>query len=458
MLELPPVPTWQSSMDRFARWFPVVLVLTLPLEFTKQAFPVQLLDVSRLVLMLGVVVLAVQVLVLRRPVRIPAQLSFLLLIAFVGLATVSWMLTRSSEGLKSTAALYAYLAMLVLLYNWLGDETALRRTWRALAVSGVLIGVAGTALYAARVSLWAGDQLPRAYATFGDPNITARFLALSAAAGVIVAAHADSRRWRLLAVASAVVAGIAIPFTFSRQGYVLFFIALVAGVAVVRLRRAGAVAAGAGAAAFALMLVLFPATASRVDDAALHALNPVLQQRLPDGRKTDLGWVDRLPVDVERRYLIAAGLQMFEDHPLTGVGEGGFQHAMETTYAAYIQRGYFDVASHTSLVTVLAEEGVPGLVLLLVLVVQLFRETRRSARSATGETREMMLAAALMLGVILLASQLEGRLFPEPYLWLFLGLLYAAQGGRSLEWARRTEPAIRPATAPGSTAVSGRTG
>jgi O-antigen ligase len=455
MLELPLVAGWPRLLDRFTRWFPAAVVLALPLELSKQLFPIELLDVSRLLLLLGAAVLALQVLVLRRPLRFPSQPSFLLLVAFVGLATVSWALTRSAEGLKTTAALYAYLVLLLLVYNWARDEPAIVRTWRALAISGLVIGLLGTALFAAGVSLWSVNRLPRAYATFADPNIYGRFLVLTAAAGIVVAAQAGSRSWRWLGVAAAGCAGVAIPFTFSRQGYALFLVAIAGAVLVTRRRVGGALAAGAAVAGFVLIVALFPSTLTRLADAAQHAL---INYRLPDERVTDLGWADRLPLDTQRRYLIAAGVRMFADHPLAGVGHGGFQHAMETTYGAYVQPGYFDVVSHTSLVTILAEEGLLGLLLFLALTVQVIRETWRCARSATGDGRQLALAAALMLALILVASQLEERLFTEPYLWLFLGLFYAAQAGRSLDWARRPSPVIRAAASRDAAAVPGRAG
>jgi hypothetical protein len=40
-----------------------------------------------------------------------------------------------------------------------------------------------------------------------------------------------------------------------------------------------------------------------------------------------------------------------------------------------------------------------------------------------------VLAPAVALIVIALTSQISGRLFEEPYLWLFLGLAYSAQAG-----------------------------
>jgi len=60
-----------------------------------------------------------------------------------------------------------------------------------------------------------------------------------------------------------------------------------------------------------------------------------------------------------------------------------------------------------------------------------FSFVRESAR-AIGRARSgrvLVLAPAVGLLLIVLDSQLSGRLFEEPYLWLLLGLAYSAQAG-----------------------------
>jgi len=137
-------------------------------------------------------------------------------------------------------------------------------------------------------------------------------------------------------------------------------------------------------------------------------------------------FVARLPLDDERRYLIVGGLDMFRDHVLTGVGFGGFQHNLLGPYAYDIAARYHDTLSHNSLVTVLAEQGLIGFVVLLAAVLAIGREVRRAA--APGRRlRNYAIAQAVLLGLIALDSLFEGRLFTEPYLWVLLGLLYATQ-------------------------------
>jgi len=153
-----------------------------------------------------------------------------------------------------------------------------------------------------------------------------------------------------------------------------------------------------------------------------------------------------LPLDEQRRYLIAAGLQMFIDHPITGVGFGGFQHSFLTQYKYFQVKGYQDSLSHTSVVTILAEQGLVGFLLLLVFFTQFLREITISGRRGRPQAVWSLLPAAL-IAVIFVDSQVEARLFTEPYLWVFLGLVYSAYRIAGQHTAEEESPlADRPLT------------
>ena len=85
-----------------------------------------------------------------------------------------------------------------------------------------------------------------------------------------------------------------------------------------------------------------------------------------------------------RASLVANGVRIAADHPFAGVGVGGFKRA-------YADRVGFKgkepkrAASHNAAVTVAAEAGLPGLVLLLWLVgVAIFASARRAGSSWQG--------------------------------------------------------------------------
>ena len=120
--------------------------------------------------------------------------------------------------------------------------------------------------------------------------------------------------------------------------------------------------------------------------------------------------------------MVAAGVNMFVDHPLTGVGFGGYQQQLVTNYKRYLPPNFLhpDTASHTAFVTVAAEEGVVGLGLLLAFLVWLGVLAFRARRSVWVQLPMVLIVP------IVLYSQFEGRLLEEPYFWLCLALVYAA--------------------------------
>jgi O-antigen ligase len=298
-----------------------------------------------------------------------------------------------------------------------------RRAWMALLASGLMVAVLGVLLFVAGWAIWTPNAAVanRLNITFADPNITARFLTLCACAAVLMFAARKGPSW--LAVACALACAVVVPLTFSRSGLALFIVSVVvAAVISTRRKRAFAIATGT-LLVFAISTGVNPVTRDRAEGAALvletmvtgTAHNMSTPAAGPRGK-------DTFALEDNRKYLIAAGVNMFVDHPLTGVGFGGYQHELVTNYKRYLPPSFVhpDTASHTAFVTVAAEEGVIGLGLFLAFLVWLGIEAFRARRSVW-----VQLPMVLMVPIVLY-SQFEGRLLEEPYFWLCLALVYAA--------------------------------
>ncbi len=96
---------------------------------------------------------------------------------------------------------------------------------------------------------------------------------------------------------------------------------------------------------------------------------------------------------------------MFLDHPVTGVGFGGYQHQLVTNYRRFIPNlPKPDTVSHTAFVTIAAEIGVIGLLILMAFLVLQGVEAWRNQRDL------FVVAAATMIVPIGLYGQFEGRL------------------------------------------------
>ncbi len=424
-------------------------VLTLPLEFTAAIFHQQL---SRLVLLALGIAYGYLLIVGRRKLSLPRLLSLALLAAFIAVSLVSWAATRAPHSLNSVLdiALYPIVALLVI--NIPLDERDHRRAWNALLVSGAAVAVLGFVLYVEHLHIWSPNVAVthRLNITFADPNITARFLTLATCAAVLMFSSRKSPPW--LALAAAISCAVVLPMTWSRSGLALFVVCTVIATIFAFDRRRAVAIAGIALLAFAISTTVNPDTRQRASEAMATAATAVTGQ--PMGTQvTPIPGQEGVALEDNRVYLVAAGLKMFADHPLVGVGFGGYQNAMLTAYRSFLPQGYTDSVSHTSLVTVLAEQGVLGALLLILFLLALARETwlsRRREKTDTDPWPFWSALASMLVIPILFFSQFEARFLQEPYLWLALGMFYSARLLAGREAARNTAaigPAARTAEA-----------
>jgi len=396
------------------------IVLTLPLEFTTMFLHQQL---SRYVMLIVAAAFAYLLIVRRRSLAVPRYLSVALLVLYVVASLVSWAVTRAPHSLNNLAdiALYPILGLLILNLPLSAEDH--RRAWIAFLASALAVAVLGLVLYFGHLHIWTPNPLVahRLNITFADPNITARFLSLAACAAVMLFSARQSPAW--LAFATAAACAIVLPMTWSRSGLVLFVVSVLVGVIFAFDRRRAAAIAAVAVVVFVLSTTINPDTRLRAQ-AAFDTLSSLAGGH--GGDATAQPGPGQDPVADNRVYLIQAGLAMFKAHPVLGVGFGGYQQALLTTYRQFLPKGYTDSVSHTSLVTVLAEQGVFGLVLLILFLLQLAREAL-TVRVRAGPWSFWSAVPAAVIIPIFLFSQFEARFLQEPYLWLALGLYYSSR-------------------------------
>ena len=420
----------------------VLWVLALPLEFTKRYFPNQVIELSRVVIVLALLTFVAQIVLERREVRLPSTTAMAALAAFLVYAAVSAALSTSAQGIKTVLAMVAYMAMMLTVFNWTRTSGDHRRVWTALAISAIVLAVVGLVLHMTGSYIWnAPDKgILRVNATFGDPNIFARFLGIAIVTSVFLGADLY-QRWRPAAlwVAAALAATLILPYTYSRAGWVFTLVVLVTAMVIARNRKRALVLAAMVLAVFGLIALVDGSVLSRGAYLAQNLESPFTHPVNID-QAPSLTFLDKLPLDSVRHYLIGAGLIMFVQHPIFGIGFGAFSQALTGPYSAFVPQGFHTTASHTSIVSILAETGLFGLAIVLVFVVSFVRSTVEAVRR-NGLQGTLSLAPALAILVIVLESQFSNRLFDEPYLWLFLGLAFAAHAGLQDE-------AVVAATAP----------
>ena len=280
-----------------------------------------------------------------------------------------------------------------------------------LALMGLIFASIGIVQYEERQIFWNPKvKVDNAYAPSGwfyrvnsvfyDPSIYGRFLVVAILASLAVVLRRSGRD-PLWAIAAALVLGITwfglLP-SFSQSSYV----ALMAGVtvaAIVMWRWRSLVLLGIAAAVLLLAVVASPQLRHRIQGKTSSSLSHVTS-----GRST----------------LARNGIKLALHNPVFGVGVGGFKraYAEETGLKGREPKA---AASHTTPVTVAAEGGLPGLVLLLVLVwFALVTGFRRLGPLFEGTAR---LGFGLALTAILVHCLFYNALFEDPTFWGLLALV-----------------------------------
>jgi O-antigen ligase len=359
----------------------------------------------------------------RRTLVLPLSASAALLALYGVVSIASWIFTRAPGSTKLVGDLVAYSLMAVLAINLVQSDEQHRGAWTAFLVSALLIAVLGAFLYYAGLSIWRADpdHLGRLNVTFGDPNISARFFNLAICAAILMNAARQSPAW--LSIATIVVASAIFPLTFSKSGYAIFIITVLLVVPLAIDRRRAAAMAGVALVVFAVAIAINTDTRDRAS-IVIHSFAPAAPSA-----QSSTGSTPSLAggtIDPVRSYLISAGWQMFRDHPLTGVGFGGFQHALVTTYERYVPANPPATLSHTSAITMLSEQGLIGAGIFSAFLVLLFWEMLGSIRRRAPERLWVVMPAVLIVPIVAY-SQFEGRFIEEPYLWLAIGLFFAAR-------------------------------
>ena len=260
--------------------------------------------------------------------------------------------------------------------------------------------------------IWLGEIYQgssRINGTFVDANIYARFLLIGCLATAILMLNATSRG-RLMGALALVFQMAALVGTGSRTGWITLIIVALGLVVLVRQR----------VVVLAVLGVLLLAGVSIL-------LNQELLMRLME--LTQNFWV----ASTERHNLIISGLQMFREHPLGGIGLGGFQHAMQTTYASMVINNIS--LSHTALITTAAELGSIGVGILVVFFGALYwrlpgihRDLRLASQQFINTKQYYWeIFAVLAITVIFISAQGEGRFLEDPYLWILTGYLTAVR-------------------------------
>jgi hypothetical protein len=333
------------------------------------------------------------------------------LVAFVVWSAVSliWSIDirRGSTELDAALIPFTFLALALARLRWS------RRLLQGLFVQFVAMAFAFAAIgvyqYATRDIFWNPKVInSNAYApffrvnsVFWDPSIYGRFLVLAILACVMLVVTRIGRPWLAAAICMIGALWIGLALSFSQSSFTALVVGVVAA-ALVTWRRHAAVP-------LAVVLVLI---------VPVVLLTPQARAKVLDGKKRDLS-----SITSARSTLVEKGIRIAVRHPAIGVGMGGFRRAY-ADLTGLSGRNLQKAASHTTLVTVAAEEGVVGFALFLWLLgASLVMTYRRAGPTFSGRTQ---LVCALALTAIAVHSLFYADFFEDPMTWGFLAIAAAA--------------------------------
>ena len=410
-------------------WLPAILIITVPLEVSKQFIPayslservagynVSILDFFRLA-QVAISLrwlndlwqsrkLPTDKLRVWKRVKKDALLWLPILLLGVYLLSTSFSIS-SAHSLNETLRLVSLLITFYFAVAYVRDEKDLQRLGYTLIVVGSILGLIAIVEYFTAHFFFSATPVVvinrRANATFADPNILARFLVVTFLFSVAELERRIAWKERLFPLLAIFMQGAGLGITGSRGGILALVVSSVIFVVLIPRRKLTLSAMG-------LMIVAIIAAAF---------LNPVIMARFESLRTGLLSASGEV-----REYLWRSGVAMIRDHPIFGIGVGAFGFAFTTIYPYFNPYSTFSASlSHTAVLTVLAETGFLGFTVLYLFFGKTIQRGWGISRTVTDE-RLRFLSASTVAGVfaIFVSAQAEGRLYEEPLLWILWAML-----------------------------------
>jgi O-antigen ligase len=301
---------------------------------------------------------------------------------------------------------FAVLAVALARLPW--SEIALAWLCRILVAMALVFGAVGVSQWATRDLFWnAKVMAENAYARFfrvnslfWDPSMYGRFVVIAILVAVILLLFGPWRRYDVALGVGIVGLWMGLLVSFSQSS----FAALIAGVmlaAVLAWRWRAAVAVGLAAAM--MIPTGFAAPELKLRHSVMGASSAGLDRAT--GGRFDLVW---------------NGLRIAADHPLVGVGVGGFKRTYSERFE--LPKRVKEPASHNTPVTMAAEGGVVGLVLFIWLVAAALLVALRRTAGERATIRVTGIVVGVGLSAVFVHSLSYNAFFEDPMVWGFFAL------------------------------------
>ena len=293
--------------------------------------------------------------------------------------------------------------------------------FRLLAVAGVIASAMTVIQYFGKGVSRAGGQIA------GGVNETSALLVALMPVAFFLIRAPGKKIWQLVGLAYLGLGNLAVLVTFSRQSYLLLPLTLIVLYwQTFRYRYGrGSLALVTGLVAL-IALILIPYTGFK--ERALDRINTIVPDvtALITGNKMNVG--DKVETSA-RGFHWRVGLEMFKDYPLLGIGYGNYGKQF-IIYQFRVPGGFstiFDHArsSHSSNVNFLADLGLVGLGLWLVLLGHAIRESfvSHSLLSKSGSLQNLFLTQSVCICVLLqTALSIFHQVHTHKQFWIFIAM------------------------------------
>lgn len=329
----------------------------------------------------------------RRPLRVDVLPLKSILFLGTGFLIAAVFATHRGAALREVINLGSLLGLLVVATHELAeDRDRMGRLSLVIAVTAAAGGVVAALQMVGSLPTEfprSGTSFYRATLGFGWPNEAAMFFALCIPFVVHVFGSARTLGARALAALGVVLCVLGLVATFSRGSWLAVLAAPAVFLFVGKRRRA----VGLWLWAFPIILIIDVGFGGIVVQRAVETIGDwVLAQRLA---------------------LMFAGILMFLDHPIVGVGPGGFPEVLESYATDVAWLWDFVGSAHNAYIHMAAETGLLGLTGLLAFIAATFGTLLRGARrvladpSAEDDDRRSALTALWAFSTAILVSMVE---------------------------------------------------
>ncbi len=344
------------------------------------------------------------------------------LLVFLGCIAVS--LTYSPNQPEATLSFIRMCCMVLLLY--LIQVLVDSRGKLDLTIVSLAVALTATSTLAlmqistgqfylpARIVYHFGANIPRASGTYHNPNLFGTFLAVGIIFFAGIALIPRLGWWKRALILPPVGLGTAaLIITFSRANWMALFIGFIVLLFLAGRLRYLLYLVAASVATVLLIMNYVPIAAYIFD--RFVSIFSFFAEFGTDSRASGSA----------RVYFVLAGLKMFLDHPLLGVGWRAFPVVFEDYKPVAFPHWLPTRESHTLFATILAELGLVGMTVAVWIVWRILSFGVRSTRSIQDEyLRGVMIALVAVFVTFQVSLTFTGE-FANNFLWMFTGLIYA---------------------------------